>query len=129
LDFWSQTLSQGAGIRVSPRFTGGEVRLSTDHGSFLTLLHRPVFDGLLAERGDGFVQIDWVPKENQLLPALIEERFDLDGDGSSEFGIRLDTVAARATLLDKVPWVLGADSVIAVDGERILRVRLQNPRK
>ena len=65
----------------------------------------------------------------QSLPALIEEEFDIDGDGTAEFGIRLDTVAARAELIKKKPWVLSADSVITVDKERILRVRLRNLRK
>ena len=129
LNFWSNTLAQGTGIQVAPRFTGGEVRQSADHGQYRTLLRRPVFDGLLGERSEGFVQIDWVPKEQQSLPALIEEEFDVDGDGAGDFSIRLDTVAARADLIKKKPWVLGADNVISVDKEQILRVRLRNPRK
>jgi hypothetical protein len=129
LNFWSNTLAQGTGIQVSPRYTGGEVQRSVDHGQYLTLLHRPVFDGLLGERSEGFVQIDWTPKDQQSLPALIEEEFDIDGDGTGDFSIRLDTVAAKADLIKKKPWVQAADSVIAVDKELILRVRLQNPRK
>jgi hypothetical protein len=129
LNFWANTLAQGTGIQVSPRYTGGEVQRSVDHGQYLTLLHRPVFDGLLGERSEGFVQIDWTPKDQQSLPALIEEEFDTDGDGTLEFSIRLDTVAVRADLIKMKPWVLSADSVITVDKEQILRVRLRNPRK
>lgn len=129
LNFWSRTLAFETGIQVSPRLTGGEVRLSVDHGQYHTKLHRLVFDGLLGERSDGFVQIDWVPKENQTLPARIEEEFDIDGDGTSEFSIRLDTLAAKADLFNKKPWVLSAESVIRVDAEQIVRVRLRNPRK
>jgi hypothetical protein len=129
MNFWANTLARGTGIQVSPRYLGGEVRQSVDHGQYLTLLRRPVFDGLLGERSEGFVQIDWGPKDQQSLPALIEEEFDIDGDGTGEFGIRLDTVAARADLTKKKPWVLSADSVITVDKELILRVRLRNPRK
>ena len=128
LNFWSNSLA-GTGIQVSPRYTGGEVRRSVDHGQYLTLLRRPVFDGLLGERSEGFVQIDWVPKDQQTLPALIEEDFDIDGDGTGDFGVRLDTVAARTDLIKKQPWVLNADNVISVDKEQILRVRLRNPRK
>ena len=129
MNFWANTLAQGTGIQVSPHYTGGEVRRSVDHGQYLTLLRRPVFDGLLGETSEGFVQIDWVPKDQQSLPTLIEEEFDIDGDGTGEFSIRLDTVAARADLIKKKPWVLSTDSVIAVDKEQILRVRLRNPLK
>ncbi len=128
LGFWSRTLANGTGIQVSPRFTGGEVRLSTDHGSYQTRLHRPVFDGLLGERRDGFVQIDWVPNNGQPLPALIEEEFDIEGDGIVEFRIRLDTTTPKADLFAKKAWVLSADAVITADKERILRVRLRHPR-
>jgi len=129
LNFWSNSLAQGTGIQVSPRYTGGEVRQSTDHGQYLTLVRRPIFDGLLGERSEGFVQIDWVPKDQQSLPATIEEEFDIDGDGTAEFGIRLDTSTAKADLIKKQPWVLSADRLIAIDKELILRVRLQNPRQ
>jgi len=129
LNFWSRSLADGTGIQVSPRYTGGQIQHSTDHGSYQTRLHRPVFDGLLGERSQGFVQIDWVPVENQSLPALIEEEFDIDGDGTSEFRIRLDTVAAKAELQINKPWVLSADNIIQADNEQILRVRLRNPNR
>lgn len=129
LNFWSRTLADGTGIQVSPRYTGGEVLQSIDHGQYKTRLHRPVFDGLFGERSQGFVQIDWVPEEKETLPALIEEEFDLDGDGTGEFRIRLDTLAARAELLKNEPWVLRADNVIMADAEQILRVRLRNPNR
>lgn len=129
LNFWSRSLADGTGIQVSPWFTGGEIRRSIDHGIYRTQLHRPVFDGLVGERSEGFVQIDWVPDENLSLPALIDEEFDIDGDGTSEFRVRLDTVAARAELQKNKPWVLGADNVIMADAEQILRVRLRNPNR
>ncbi len=129
LGFWARTLANGTGIKVSPRFTGGEVRRTVDHGGYQTLLHRPVFDGLLSERAAGFVQIDWVPGKNQSLPPVIEEDFDIDGDGAAQIRVRLDTVAGKAELLRQAPWVVGADQVITVDSEQILRIRLRNPRK
>jgi hypothetical protein len=129
LNFWARVLANGTGIQVAPRYSGGEVKLSTDHVTYRTLVHRPVFDGLLSERRSGFVQIDWVPKEKQVLPALIEEDFDVDHDGSIDFSVRLDAAAARADLNKKKEWVLSADNVIGIDGEMILRVQLHNPRK
>ncbi len=129
LGSWERALAKRTGLHVSPRFSGGEVQQTIDHGSYKTLLHRPVFDGLVSERDEGFVQIDWFPRERQSLPAVLEEDFDIDGDGASEIGIHLDTAAGEAKTLGQAPWVLGLDPLIAVDSERILRVRLRNPHR
>jgi hypothetical protein len=128
MNFWQQSLAEGAGIHVSARFSGGEVRQVIDHGAYETKLHRLVFDGLITDRAEGFVQIDWVPREHQSLPSMIEEDFDIDGDGSNEIGVRVDMIGGKAELLRQASWVIGVDPMIAVDSERILRVRLRNPR-
>jgi len=129
LNFWAHTLANETGIHVSPRFSGAEVRQTIDHGSYKTLLHRIVFDGLVSERSEGFVQIDWVPQDKQLLPAVFEEDLDIDGDGAIEISVRVEPSTGKAELLRKAPWVLGTESLISADSERILRVRLRNPRK
>jgi hypothetical protein len=129
LGFWQRTLVKGTGIHVSPRLSGGEVRQTLEHGAYRTLLHRPVFDGLLSDRAEGFVQIDWIPQEKQTLPAVLEENFDINGDGSVEIGVRLDTAAGKAELVRQAPRVLGLEPLVTAGSERILRVRLRNPRK
>jgi len=128
MGFWERALARGTAIHVTPRFSGGEVLRTIDHGSYRTLLHRPVFDGLIGERSGGFVQIDWVPREKQTLPPIVEEDFDINGDASIEISVRIDTTSGRIQLLPKAPWVLDPEPLIAVDSERILRVRLRNPR-
>jgi hypothetical protein len=125
LGFWSKTLATETGIHVSPRFTGGEVRTTIDHGAYRTLLHRPVFDGLMGERRDGFVQIDWVPQQKNSLPPALEEAFDIDGNGSEDCIVRLE--GGKAVLLSHAPWVLDCEPVVDVDSEQILRLRLRNP--
>jgi hypothetical protein len=129
LNFWDQALVQATGIHVSPRFSGGEIRQTIEHGSHRTLLHRLVFDGLIADRAAGFVQIDWVPQEGRTLPSVLEEEFDVDGDGTVDIRVRLDTSAGKAELLQRTSWVLGLDPLIAADSERILRVQLRKPQK
>jgi hypothetical protein len=128
LGFWERTLAEGTGIRISARFSGGEVRKVVDHGSYQSLVHRLVFDGLVADRAEGFVQIDWVPAKGQTLPALLEEDFDIDGDGLNEVRLRVDVTQGKAELVRDASWVVGLDPLIAADSERILRVRLRNPR-
>jgi hypothetical protein len=127
LGFWQRILAEDTDIHISPRYSGGEVRQVIDHGSYRTLVHRMVFDGLISDRAEGFVQIDWVPTERQPLPSLIEEEFDIDGDGSDEMKVRVHTEAGRAELLHRTSWVLDAEPLITADAERILRVRLRNP--
>jgi hypothetical protein len=129
LNFWSEALARATGVKISPWFSGGEVLESVPHEGYQTLLHRPVFDGLLAARAEGFVQIDWVPQSGRALPSEIEEDFDIDRDGVRDLTVQLDTAGNRATLVRHAPWVLGADDVIASEQERILRVRLRNMEK
>jgi hypothetical protein len=129
LGFWERTLATGTGIHISPRFSGGEVRQVIEHDTYQTKLHRIVFDGLVSERATGFVQIDWVPREKQSLPAMVEEEFDINGDGAGEIRVRVDMVAGKAELLRQATWVLGVDPLIEADSERILRIQLRNPGK
>jgi hypothetical protein len=129
MGFWERTLAKGTGIHVSARFSGGEVVQTFDHGLYRTLRHRPVFDGLLRERGEGFVQIDWVPLEKQSLPSTIKEILDIDGDGRIDLSVEVDTSAGKVQLVRNAPWVIGPEPLISVDSEKILRVRLKNPSK
>jgi hypothetical protein len=129
LNFWERTLAKRIGIHVSPVFSGGEVRQTIDHSMYRTLVHRMVFDGLISERTQGFVQIDWAPKEKQALPAILEEDFDIDGDSLVEFSVRVDTNVGSVQVIRKAPWVLGTEPLVAIDSEKILRVRLQNPHR
>ncbi len=129
LDFWRDGLVRATGIHVSPRFSGGEVRQTIKHGSYQTRVHRLVFDGLISDRATGFVQIDWVPQKDGTLPPVLEEQFDLDGDGTVDAGVRVETSAVKAHLLRQAPWVMGLDPLIAADSERILRIQLRRPQK
>jgi len=129
MPFWSKGLADVTGIKVSPWYVGGEVSRTIDHEGYQTLLRRPVFEGLVGERAEGFVQIDWVPKEGRVLPAVIDEELDLNGDGSPDMALRLDTAGNSARIAGQTPWILGIEKVIVADQERILRVRLRNPRK
>jgi hypothetical protein len=129
LGFWERTLADVTGIHVSPVFSGGEVRQAIDHDAYRTLVHRPVFDGLLGERANGFVQIDWVPKDKQSLPAAISEDIDLNGDSMAEIRVVVDTASGKVQLARNAPWVLDPEPLVKVDSEQILRIHLRNPRK
>src|SRR3974377_695109 len=93
LNSWEHGLVRATGLHISPRFSGGEVRQTIEHGSYQTLVHRLVFDGLISDRATGFVQIDWVPEKGRTLPSVLEEEFDIDGDGTVDAGVRVETSA------------------------------------
>ena len=106
--YFAPALASITGVKVSPWYTGGEVKTSIEHVGYRTLVHRPVFDGLFSDRKEGFVQINWEPV--RALPPIIAEELDYDGDGKADFLVRLDTSSGVATL---VPY---KSSVVSVEG-------------
>ncbi len=124
MPFFAGKLVAVTGLHVHPVYTGGEVAQTVDHGRYQTLVHRPVFDGLIRDRDAGFVQIQWQAKDADL-PALIDEQIDFDHDGKADFRIQLNTRTDAITLDPFDNRVLNAHDVIRVHNSRILRVNLQ----
>lgn len=112
------------GLHVHPLYTGGEVAHTIDHGAYRTLIHRPVFDGLVGSRTHGFIQIEWQPKDANL-PDRIEEPIDFDANGTSEFKIRLDTKTNQASLEASDRRVLSVEEFLPVGTSRVARVGLR----
>lgn len=134
MNFWAKKLVAITGLEVSPRFTGGQVINTVKHDEYKTLIHRPVFNGLIRERRNGFVQIKWKPNEARpsksgrdeaLLPRLIDEEIDFDTDGRSDFRIRLDTQTNEAELQAFNDEVVSPGEVLVLGNERIIRIALK----
>jgi hypothetical protein len=119
----SNYLASTTGIKVSPRFTGGEVDRIIDHGAYRTVIHRPVFDGLIGKRQDGFIQIEWQPIT--ALPPVIEEKIDFTGDGKGDFTCRLDDNAGKCELTAKAPSVIAVQTLVRVKGGWLARFQLR----
>jgi hypothetical protein len=115
------------GLHVHPIYTGGEVAQTIDHGVYQTLIHRPVFDGLIGQRKTGFVQIKWQLKDPNLpgLPEAIDEQIDFDADGANDLRIHVDTATQETRIEPLDARVLSASNVIAVSNGRIVRVNLR----
>jgi len=124
MNFWAEKLVAFTGLEVSPWFTGGQVLYTVQHDQHLTLVHRPVFDGLIRERRDGFVQIKWQPNE-VLLPMLIDEEIDFDTDGRNDFRIKLNTETNEAELQAFNDEIVSLDEVLVLGNERIVRIALK----
>ncbi|OPY77719.1 MAG: hypothetical protein A4E64_01012 [Syntrophorhabdus sp. PtaU1.Bin058] len=121
--FFSRTLVAASGVKISPLYSGGEVMRSVDHGSYKALIHRPVFDALIGESKEGFVQVNWEPLAG--LPPVIEEPVDYNGDGKEDFSIRIDTKTGKATLTRINPLVLSVINTVKLDNGWVVRVQLK----
>jgi hypothetical protein len=121
--YFSRELASATGVTVSPWYSGGEVTKTNEHGTYRTLIHRPVFDGLLWERTVGFVQVNWEPSEG--LPSVIEEKINFNGDKEADFLIRLDTRTGRAVLTPYSTSVLSIDQVYKLSKGWAVRILLR----
>ncbi|MDD5627822.1 MAG: hypothetical protein PHU21_02070 [Elusimicrobia bacterium] len=119
----SRAFARGTGWTISPRYSGGGLARTVEHGGYRTHLRRPVFDGLLGERRRGFVQVEWEPVA--ALPDIIEE--DVDAQGRGRFRVSLDTRTGKAVLRDASPEVLGLSVVTPFHGGWMVRVDLKKP--
>ncbi len=84
----SRALVAATGLTISPRFSGGEITRTVDHGRYRTSIRRPVFDGLTGDRKDGFIQLDWEPAAS--LPGILREELDIYGN-AEKFLVILNT--------------------------------------
>jgi len=124
---WMKLLVSSTGLTVSPWYTGDEVARTVDHDGYETRIHRPVFQALIGERSEGFVQVDWGPLD--ALPAQVDEEVDFDDDGQADFRVALDTESGEATLTSLTEYVLNLSGTYRLDDAWAVRVALKNPRR
>jgi hypothetical protein len=121
--FFSTALARGTGITIHPRFSGGEIISTMDHGQYKTSLHRPVFDGLITETPEGFVQVNWEPASG--LPRMLKESIDYNQDGKEDFALTLNTQTGETSLTQTNPAVLGVGKAAALRNGWAVRVLLK----
>lgn len=124
MNAWEKALVAGTGLRVSPWYTGDEVVRTVSHGRYETRIHRPVFQALVGERSEGFVQVDWAPADS--IPVGLEDSIDYDGDGAVDFVVRLDTDKGQAELTTVGSDVLGLRGTYRLDDVWAVRVNVRN---
>jgi hypothetical protein len=126
MEGWMQMIA-GTGLRISPWITGNEVAFSIPHRGYRTQIHRPVFMGLLWETADGFVQVDWTPKDS--VPTVIDETIDYDRDGWDDFRIRWNTQTGGIALAPLSQTVQYLEGKYELQDSWSIRVRVRNPVK
>lgn len=121
-DALSPIFARATGMTVSPRYSGGEVIRTVDHGTYKSLIHRPVFDGLFSDRADGFIQVNWYGQPPW--PRKIEEAVDYDSDGIVDFTVTLDTQNLTADLSTQNSSVTGIGKTYRLDRGFAVRISL-----
>jgi hypothetical protein len=120
----AQGLVDATGVVISPIYTGGEVVRTVTHGSYETHIHRPVFDGLLAERRTGFVQIVWSPLT--ALPETLVEDIDYNNDGKPDFQVTLHPKTKTAEWKPFSSQAYGLEGPYAIGDGLGVRINLKN---
>jgi hypothetical protein len=124
LNTWPQKLADVTGVQVSAWYTGGEVVRTVAREGYEVRIHRPVFDGFLWDRSEGFVQIELAPLES--VPPLVTEDIDFDNDGARDFRLELDKQKLAAGLTDQTERVLGLEGPYKLRNSYAVRVQLRN---
>ncbi len=122
-DYFSEKLVSVTGIKVSPRYTGGEIVKVVEHDTYSALIHRPVFDGLVGDRQEGFIQINWESRTG--LPPVIRETVDYDGDDKTDFLVILDTATGATSITGYNPAVVSIQKTYKLDKGWAVRIKLK----
>ena len=94
-----------------------------EHGTYRTIIHRPVYDGLMGERREGFIQIKW--QSTAGLPPMIRETVDYDGYDKADFLVTLDTATGETTLIGYNPAVVSVKKTYKLDTGWAVRILLR----
>ncbi len=124
MGFFSNSLVSATGLRVSPWYTGDEVAHTVMHDGYETRIHKPVFQALIGERSEGFVQVDWAPPGR--VPALMAEDIDYNADGQPDFRVELNTQNQQATITPYTAQVIALQGTYRLKDAWAVRVTLKN---
>jgi hypothetical protein len=101
LNNFSSGISRLPFMKINPNLTGGEAAEQIVMKSCTLVVRKPVFDGLIGERKQGFVQIDW--RGN--LPEIVSDTIDYDLDKKPDFVIRISRSESSTVLKPLNPKV------------------------
>jgi len=121
--YFSHKLVSATGLKVSPWYTGGEIVQVVEHDTYKALIHRPVFDGLIGERQEGFIQINWESRTG--MPPVIRETADYDGDNKTDFIVILDTVTGKTSITGYNPAVVSVQKMYKLGNGWAVRIKLK----
>jgi len=86
---WFQAAIGAAHLRIDPTYSGGEVSHVIERQGYRIVVNRPVPRRSPLQRIGPLVQLAWTPAAS--LPAHLSEEVDLDGDGTPDVRVAIDT--------------------------------------
>ncbi|MBF0546265.1 MAG: hypothetical protein HQM08_17610 [Candidatus Riflebacteria bacterium] len=113
--------------KLSPKFTGGEVTKMAERGTYKFFLQKPVFDALIGQTSEGFLQIGWTPLKT--LPAAISEDVVLEDGKKPEFHIDVDTKNLKGTITNPGSLIFGEPEIAKLTDSIVARIKMHNPSK
>jgi hypothetical protein len=105
LNSFSSSAARLPFMKINPNYSGGEVAKQLFSSCCTLDIRRPVFDGLLKERKNGFVQIDW--RGN--LPGRLIDTIDYDLNGIPDFFVQVDRNSSKTQLVPFNPLVMNVE--------------------
>lgn len=72
-------------MKINPRYSGGEVVDHIVRHNYTIDIRKPVFNGLIGEKRNGFVQVDWRGQ----IPDVLDDTIDYDLDTRADFRIHI----------------------------------------
>ncbi len=108
-------------MKINPNYTGGEIAYERIQANCTIVTRKPVFDGLLKERNNGFVQIDWRGE----IPGEINDTIDFDLDNIPDFIIRINSETSDTQLDPMNQYVTGLDVSTSTSYGWAARIKLK----
>jgi hypothetical protein len=117
-DAFSRAIA-GTGIKINPKFSGGEVDTVMVRSGYLVAVHRPVFEALVGRSRSGFVQLDFKPDS-------VAAWFILANDGSpsspsAAIPVEFAKLLGR-TIVDTIIMRGGAATQVTIDQAKAMMV-------
>jgi hypothetical protein len=94
LNTFSSSLAKLPFMKINPNYTGGEIARQIVMGRCTLNIRKPVFDGLIGDKHNGFVQIDWRGD----IPEEIIDTIDYDFDKIQDFSLRINSKNSETEL-------------------------------
>jgi len=128
LESVAEVLFVKGGFQVTENWRGGAIDSVKVHEDYRTIIHEPVFAGLLTEKKQGFIRIDWV--SDQGLPDIIVEAVDYNSDGRVDFTMELNTIDNRVNFHSKQSkdFTLMDEKLLVFDKSRSIRIKIKRRR-
>lgn len=128
LESVAEVLFVKGGFQVTENWRGGAIDYVKVHEDYQTIVHQPVSAGLLTEKGQGFIRIDWVSAQG--LPEIIFEAVDYDSDGRVDFTMELNTIDNRVNFHSErsKDFMLMDEKLLVFEESRSIRIKIKRHR-